>query len=223
MLMIQARRVDNASLNLGQLPLAQGLTRPGSRGCEGVTKTSFPGGRHVGNGPIVFPQARCLPSPARGTPRDLQGEERWTVCSASVRSSLREGGPTSKLHVVCDTQGRPVRLHLSQGQCSDFTGADPLLRDLPGATTLMGDRDRTATQSVPCCWSKASPPASPPGGTATRGSLPARGFTTCAIRWRDLLARLKDWRPIATRYSAVTTSSSLPSSWGPHSSPGSQA
>ncbi|MYF36508.1 MAG: transposase [Synechococcus sp. SB0678_bin_12] len=47
---------------------------------------------------------------------------------------------TSKLHVVCNTQGRPVRLHLSQGQCSDFTGADPLLRDLPDATTLMGDK-----------------------------------------------------------------------------------
>ena len=51
-----------------------------------------------------------------------------------------KGGLTSKLHVVCDRQGRPVRLHLSEGQCSDFTGADLLLRDLPGATTLMGDK-----------------------------------------------------------------------------------
>ena len=51
-----------------------------------------------------------------------------------------KGGLTSKLHVVYDKQGRPVRLHLSQGQCSDFTGADLLLRDLPDATTLMGDK-----------------------------------------------------------------------------------
>ena len=28
-----------------------------------------------------------------------------------------KGGLTSKLHVVCDGKGRPIRLHLSEGQC----------------------------------------------------------------------------------------------------------
>ena len=49
-------------------------------------------------------------------------------------------GLTSKLHVARDRQGRPVRLHLSEGQCSDFTGADVLLRDLPEASVLIGDK-----------------------------------------------------------------------------------
>ena len=121
MLMIQARRVDNASLNLGQLPLAQGLTRPGSRGCEGVTKTSFPGGRHVGNGPIVF-SSPLPPKSCKGNPkRPSGGGEVDGLFCLSEEQLLREGGLTSKLHVVCNTQGRPVRLHRSQGQCS----ADP--------------------------------------------------------------------------------------------------
>ena len=47
---------------------------------------------------------------------------------------------TSKLHGVCDSKGGPLRLHLREGQCSDFTGADVVLNDLPPAATVMGDQ-----------------------------------------------------------------------------------
>ncbi len=47
---------------------------------------------------------------------------------------------TSKLHVIYDSKGGPLRLHLSEGQCSDFTGADVVLKDLPPAATVMGDQ-----------------------------------------------------------------------------------
>ncbi len=51
----------------------------------------------------------------------------------------------SKLHGVCRSKGGPLRLHLREGQCSDFTGADVLCKDLPPAATVMGgqgyDRD----------------------------------------------------------------------------------
>ncbi len=57
-----------------------------------------------------------------------------------------KGGMTSNLHVVCDSKGGPLRLHLSEGQCSDFTGADVVLKDLPPAATVTGnqgyDRDK---------------------------------------------------------------------------------
>ncbi len=33
-------------------------------------------------------------------------------------SSFNKGGMTSKLHGVCDSKGGPLRLHLSEGQCS---------------------------------------------------------------------------------------------------------
>ena len=46
---------------------------------------------------------------------------------------------TSKLHGVCDSKGGPLRLHLREGQCSDFTGADVLRKDLPPVARVMGD------------------------------------------------------------------------------------
>lgn len=34
-----------------------------------------------------------------------------------------KGGLNTKLHALCDNHGRPVRLHLTEGQRSDFKGA----------------------------------------------------------------------------------------------------
>ena len=47
---------------------------------------------------------------------------------------------TSKPHGVCGSKGGLLRLHLREGQCRDFTGADVLLKDLPPAATVMGDQ-----------------------------------------------------------------------------------
>ncbi len=47
---------------------------------------------------------------------------------------------TSKLHGFCDSKGGPLRLHLREGQCSDFTGADVVRKDLQPAATMMGDQ-----------------------------------------------------------------------------------
>ena len=46
----------------------------------------------------------------------------------------------SKLHAVCDSEGRPRSLFLSAGPLSDFTGAAALLSSLPRAKALLADR-----------------------------------------------------------------------------------
>ena len=46
----------------------------------------------------------------------------------------------TKLHTLCDKHGRPVRLYLTEGQRSDFKGAEVLLKNLPKAETLIGDK-----------------------------------------------------------------------------------
>ena len=51
-----------------------------------------------------------------------------------------KGGLNSKLHAVCDGEGRPVRLLLTEGQKSDHKGAATLLADLPSATEMLGDK-----------------------------------------------------------------------------------
>ena len=46
----------------------------------------------------------------------------------------------SKLHAVCDGQGRPLIMMLSEGQMSDFNGAALMLAALPTAKELLGDK-----------------------------------------------------------------------------------
>ncbi len=53
---------------------------------------------------------------------------------------LDQGGMTSQLRGVCDSKGGRLRLHLREGQCRDFTGADGVRKDLPPAATVMGDQ-----------------------------------------------------------------------------------
>ena len=50
----------------------------------------------------------------------------------------------------------PLRLHLPEGQCSDFTGADGVLKDLPacgrsGWRSRVKIRKMLAQQSIPPC------------------------------------------------------------------------
>ncbi len=61
-----------------------------------------------------------------------------------------KGVMTSKLHGVCHSKGGPLRLHLNERQCSDFIGASVLLKDLPPAATVMGDKgyDRDKTRKM---------------------------------------------------------------------------
>ena len=46
----------------------------------------------------------------------------------------------SKLHTVTDALGRPLRMFLTAGQRSDYTGARALLGALPPAKHLLADR-----------------------------------------------------------------------------------
>jgi len=46
----------------------------------------------------------------------------------------------TKLHAVTDTLGRPIRVFMSAGQVSDYTGAAALLGSLPAAQWLLADR-----------------------------------------------------------------------------------
>ena len=50
--------------------------------------------------------------------------------------------------MVWDGKGPSVRLLLSEGQCSDFTGAGVLLRDLPEASVLIGDEGYDSNSAV---------------------------------------------------------------------------
>ena len=46
----------------------------------------------------------------------------------------------SKLHTLCDGQGRPLVMLLTEGQTSDYKGAALMLDTLPQAKAMLGDR-----------------------------------------------------------------------------------
>ena len=106
----------------------------------------------------------------------------------------------SKLHAVCDGEGRPIVMMLTEGQMSDHKGAVLLFDALPNAKELLGDKGYDSD------WFRAA--------------LTARGITPCIppksnskVQYRydkatykkrhlveNLFAKIKDWRRIHTRY-----------------------
>ncbi|SPJ31544.1 hypothetical protein TRM7615_05087 [Falsiruegeria mediterranea M17] len=46
----------------------------------------------------------------------------------------------TKLHAICDGQGRPLNLFVTAGQVSDYIGARALVGRLPKVDWLLGDR-----------------------------------------------------------------------------------
>ena len=46
----------------------------------------------------------------------------------------------TKLHAICDCQGRPLDLFVTAGQDSDDIGARALLSSLPNVEWMLGDR-----------------------------------------------------------------------------------
>ena len=46
----------------------------------------------------------------------------------------------TKLHAICDSEGRPLNLLVTAGQVSDYIGARAFLSSLPDVEWLLGDR-----------------------------------------------------------------------------------
>lgn len=50
----------------------------------------------------------------------------------------------TKLHAIADADGRPLRLFMTEGQVSDYSGARAMLSNLSEAEWLLGDRGHDA-------------------------------------------------------------------------------
>jgi transposase len=111
-----------------------------------------------------------------------------------------KGGLNSKLHVVADARGRPIRLFLSAGQTSDYVGARALLSSLPGAKVLLADRGYDADWFREALTDRGIQPCIPSRQGRT---IPVPHDPTLyrqRHRVENAFARLKDWRGIGTRY-----------------------
>jgi transposase len=106
----------------------------------------------------------------------------------------------SKLHAVCDGQGRPLMLLLSEGQMSDHKGARLVLDALPPASALIADRGYDSDWFRDALTGKGIEPCIP--STKSRTSPLPYDATLYKQRHKieNMFGRLKDWRRVATRY-----------------------
>ncbi|MEF2071362.1 IS5 family transposase, partial [Consotaella aegiceratis] len=116
------------------------------------------------------------------------------------RVGRTKGGLTTKLHTVCDGDGRPIIMLLSEAQMSDHRGARLVLEVLPPAAHLIADRGYDSTWFRSELEARGIKPCIP---SSRSRKVP---FTYDAALYRQrhkvetLFAKLKDWRRLATRY-----------------------
>ncbi len=111
-----------------------------------------------------------------------------------------KGGLNSKLHAVCDGFGRPVRLHLTAGQISDYEGARILLPDLPDAKVLLADKGYDANWFHDGLIGRGITPCIPPKKNRKFKHRFDRSLYKQRHKVENMFGRLKDWRRVATRY-----------------------
>jgi transposase len=104
------------------------------------------------------------------------------------------------LHLVCDGRGRPLRLHLTEGQRSDHKGAEALIYSLPDARTMIADRAYSSAWFRQALAERAIDACIPPHPTHKLRHDYDRTLYKQRHRIENLFARLKDWRRIHTRY-----------------------
>ena len=111
----------------------------------------------------------------------------------------------TKLHAVTDTSGRPIRLFITAGQISDYTGAAALLNSLPEADGLLADRGYDTDWFRKILVEKGTTPCIP--GRKSRKKTVKYDKLRYKRRTRieRMFGRLKDWRRISSRYDRSPT------------------
>jgi len=106
----------------------------------------------------------------------------------------------SKLHAICNGEGRPRCLFLAAGQTSDHTGAAALLSSLPPTKALLADRgydadwlhDALADRKIKACI--------PPKSNRKLQTPHDKALYRKRHKIENMFGKLKDWRRIHTRY-----------------------
>ena len=116
------------------------------------------------------------------------------------RIGRTKGGLNSKLHAVCDGDGKPLILLLTKGQVSDYRGGATILPALPKAHVLIADKGYDSDRFRKALFDLDIAPCIP----GRRNRKQPVDYDDDLYKRRNLIermfGRLKDWRRIATRY-----------------------
>jgi transposase len=111
----------------------------------------------------------------------------------------------SKHHAITDTSGRPIRLFITAGQVSDYTGAAALMIGLPEAEWLLADRGYDADWFRETLVDRGTTPCIPGRKSRKKTVKYDKRRYKQRNRIERMFGRLKDWRRIATRYNRSPT------------------
>jgi len=106
----------------------------------------------------------------------------------------------SKLHAVCDGQGRPIIMLLSEGQMSDHKGAEMIFPALPDADVLIGDKGYDSDAFRAALIGRKITPCIPPRAKRRSPATYCKALYKQRHKVENMFAKLKDWRRISTRY-----------------------
>ncbi|MBK8971205.1 MAG: IS5 family transposase [Hahellaceae bacterium] len=110
-------------------------------------------------------------------------------------------GKTSKIHMVVDAFGLPIKFEVTGGQIHDSTAADAIIEEIPAADFVIADKGYDKESLREIIRSKGSIPMIPRKSNSKTGNDD--------IDWNlygnrhlieNVFARLKHYRALATRY-----------------------
>ncbi len=102
--------------------------------------------------------------------------------------------------MVCDGKGRPLLLHLSEGQVNNHKTAAAVIQDLPSANYLLADRAFSSAAFRQALIGRGITPCIPPHASHRIKDSYDPVLYRQRHKIENLFARLKDWRRIHTRY-----------------------
>jgi len=106
----------------------------------------------------------------------------------------------SKLHAVCDGEGRPIVMMLTEGQMSDHKGAVLLFDALPDAKELLGDKGYDSDWFRDALSERGITPCIPPKSNRKVQYHYNKVVYKKRHLVENMFAKIKDWRRIHTRY-----------------------
>lgn len=101
---------------------------------------------------------------------------------------------------MCDGEGRPIILLLSEGQMSDHKGAALLLASLPRAKELLGDKGYDSDWFRQALIERGTSPCIPPRSNRKLQHHYDKALYKQRHKIENVFGRIKDWRRVATRY-----------------------
>jgi transposase len=111
------------------------------------------------------------------------------------------GGPTTKIHLLCDGQGRPIHFRLSAGNVADCTEAIPLLEGAPGeGQYTVADKGYDGDEIRDHIIESGSKPVIPYKKNRKHPGRLKRKIYRLRHKVENGFCSLKRFRSIATRY-----------------------